>query len=261
MLNKLEAMAKLVPLFSIIAYGVGFTSFVIYFIKMKAMSKINFFTYMQLSDHIVMFSMGIFMFVVIFFLLSPSLFIYEYVIKEGRTFFKKILYSIGIYFFMCIFIASIGTFSSNTQLFKLSLILFIMNLFVAFLGIFKKSNEQPIGTTIFLIMVFLISAQFFVINPDALIRISGYGNQWACLSLPASEARFIQTNPNLKDIIKYDDTGYGHTNQKVFILLRLRDYVFFSKDKEKAADIEVLSKSEVHIYNVTLTPEGGCGYL
>lgn len=260
MIEKLGAVAKLIPLFSIIAYGIGFITFVIYFIKAKALGKVNFFTYMQLGDHITMFGIGVFLSVVLVFALIPSLFIYEYVMKKGRTLIKKALSAIATYFVMTIFIADIGTFGSNMELFKTSFALFAMNLFVAYMGTFETPNKQPIGGLILPMLVFLVTASFFLRSPDSLIRMSGYGNQWACLSLSSSEGRFIQTNPNLKDIIKYNENGDGYTDKKVFIILKLRDNVFFSKGKGKADDIEVIPTSGIQIYNVSAS-EGSCSKL
>lgn len=260
MIDTLGNVSKLIPLFSIIAYGIGFTSFVIYFIKIKALGKINFFTYMQLSDHVTMFGIGVFLSVVFFILLIPAWFIYEYILKKESVLYKKILIGIAIYFVMNMLISAIDTIESYVELVKMTGILFCINFFVAYLGTFEDSNKQPMGYLIMPIIVFFISAQLFFIGPDDLIRMSGYGNHWACLSLSSPERRVTQINPNIK-VIKSDEKGYAYTSQKVFILLRLRDHVFFRKGSEKAEDIDVLPSSEIRIYNLTSISEGICGRL
>ena len=261
--ETLEIAAKCLPLFSVIAYITGFLIFAFYFYKTIAFRGINLFTYLEITDHLTVFGIGALLFLVtsLLLIIFPS-FIYDKLVKskkENVGYWKSFMYfAILLSIVGTPFIAVLSS-SIYPKIFSLEwfLIIFLILLPVTISSAFVyRQNKTAVIMSLLIIPVLLV-----IWYPQITIDFAGYGNYWACLTLTTSEGQSLIMNPKFKDLIRCSNDGFWYTPEQVFIPLQLRDYIFIAnmtKDNAKVEEVEIISKKEAHVFQVTTAKSKSC---
>ena len=257
---KLKNITSLAPLLVLFAYSIGFIIFLFYFIDEGAIGKTNILSYLTPSDHIVIFAAGIILFIYLFLsLVLPSIIIQTLEIEGRKTKFilKGILYfSLGRILSFFIIALLQNKYPDSELLLEawVHIVIFIIAIVFIMLTnkLFNSAKDKKGLIVVISLALFVLLVVFF---DTSIIKLSGYGNRWACLSLTAKEGESIMRNPEFNQLFKSSsDKASYFTVRRVFIVLQLKDYIFIDNrtdnENKNLAAIEVIPMSEARIFNV-----------